>query len=97
MACLTSAERARIIAMIETKEQQLDDANTALTALISKLNESYKFDSNEGSQQAKKRKLEEYKKLIEWLEADINLLYRKLRCGGISNITIRRKYGRRRY
>jgi hypothetical protein len=100
MGCLTSSDRARVLALITTKQEQLDDANTALTTLISELNESYKFDSNEGSQSAKKRSLEEYKKLIEWLEADINGLYRSLLCRNLVSLNVRRKHRgtyRRRY
>jgi len=100
MACLSAEQRALILAEIETKKELLDAANDALLSLIPKTKESYKFDSNEGSQQAKFRKLKEYRELIGELEAEINLLYRKLNCGGVSNMTIRRKYGfygRRRY
>jgi hypothetical protein len=97
MACLTSAERALILAEIVAKQEQLDEANTALLKLIKQTDESYKFDSNEGAQQAKRRKLKEYKELIEWLEGDIARLYRKLNCRNVINMNLRRKYRGRYY
>lgn len=97
MACLTSAERALIIAEIATKQEQLDEANIALLKLLKQTDESYKFDSNEGAQQAKRRKIKEYTDLIGWLEADIARLYRKLNCRNIVNMNLRRKYRGRYY
>lgn len=95
MACLSAAERTAIEADIVTKQAQLVLANAALDEIITKTKESYKFDSGEGAQQAKQRKIDEYTKLIEWLESRISLLYRKLKCQGIVNINIRRKYNGR--
>jgi chromosome segregation ATPase len=82
MAHWNAARRAEIQAQIDTKTAQLTAANTTLESLLSESVESYKFDSGEGSQQAKRRKIDDLMALIQSLEAQIDWLRRKLQSGG---------------
>jgi Skp family chaperone for outer membrane proteins len=85
MSCVDSASRTEIEAKIVTLQTQLTAVNAQMDLLLeakTKGVESYRFDSNEGSQQAKRRKLEELTELISWIEARIDWYRRKLQCGG---------------
>ena len=93
MSCLSPALRARLLArkaLLETRlssaELAFDDAMTA--------HESYRFDSGEAMQQVKQRKLDEFTKLIDHLEAQIDNIYRRLRGTGVHNIVLRRRGAR---
>jgi len=92
MACLTPAQRARILARIEQKEAQLEIVNTTYTEALADASEQYKFDSNEGAQSLKNRKLSELKEQIDSLQGEIDQLYRRLNCGGLVSMKLRR-YG----
>ena len=91
MAFVSSITRARIIADITTKEAQIAAANDTLTSMLSQEFEEYKFNSNEGMQQVRQRRLDELLKLIEHLEAHVNLLYRRLSGKAVHNLNVRRK------
>jgi virulence-associated protein VapD len=82
MSCIDSASRTEIEARIVTLQTQLALANESLNDLLTQEIESYRFDSNEGSQQAKRRKIEEITKVIENIESRIDWYRRKLQCGG---------------
>lgn len=86
--------RAALEARLAKKKLQLEAANTAYDELIAINVEDYKFDSNEGSQRARRRRIEELTNLIETLEQQIEALENRL-CGlGIVNLNLRRKrYG----
>jgi len=91
MAHWNAEKRAEIQARIDAKEAQLTEANTTLEKLISEGIESYKFDSGEGSQQAKQIKIDNLMKLIQSLEAQIDWYKRKLQTGGgLRAINVRR-------
>ena len=91
MSYLSSSEIARIEALIATKEAQLVLANATYEALLANDIESYQFDSNEGSQRARRVKISEMKDQIDSLEAEIERLGRRLKQGGLVNITLRRQ------
>ena len=55
--------------------------------------EEYRFDSNEGSQRARRRKAEEIQKTITIWEAEIDWLSRKLECTSLGKLNLRRKTG----
>ena len=86
--------RAALEARLAKKIEQLEAANTAYDELIAINVEDYKLDTNEGSQRARRRKIEDLTNLIETLEKQIEALGNRL-CGlGIVNLNLRRKrYG----
>lgn len=88
--CWNAAERARIRALIATKEAQLNLLNATYNETATKEIHSYRFDSGEGSQQATRRKLNEISGEITKLEAEIRRLYRRLECGGLKKFVLRR-------
>jgi len=93
MGCRSVAEKTRIITRIRDKQIQLDTANVTYGEALEDGTERYKFDSHEGSQQTWNRSLTDLKNQIDSLEAEIDQLYRRLVCGGIVNLNLRRKRG----
>jgi hypothetical protein len=91
MSCFSSTRQARIRERLAQIEQQLTVANETYSELLAESAESYKFDSGEGSQHVKRRSLDELKKQIDSLLNERELLLRKLECGGIVNLNLRRK------
>lgn len=91
MAYTSAAEIARIEALIATKITQLALANTTYSKLLAKDIEEYRFDSNEGSQRARRVKLKEFKDQIDSLQSEIDTLNRRLRAGGLNSIVLRRQ------
>ena len=86
MAGITIKER------LARKRVQWEKANDALEALLGEGTvESYSFSDSNGTQNAKRRKIAEYKDLIAELEAEIEELERQLQGGGI------RTFGTNRY
>jgi len=93
MSCRDTAKRARIIALIQTKQIQLEKLYATFERALETDAERYRFDSNEGSQQTWRRKLDEMKGVIDSLESEIDSLYRRLECAGVVNMNLRRKRG----
>lgn len=91
MGCLSSSKRARILAEIATKEEQLAAANDTFLEMLSSSTERYRFDSNEGAQSETLRKLEDLKFVIDSLESSLDALYRRLECKGVVMLNLRRK------
>jgi len=91
MSYLSASEIARIEALITTKEAQLALANETYNKLLANDIEEYRFDSNEGSQRAKRLDITKMKAQIDSLEAEIERLNRRLKAGGIVNIVMRRQ------
>ena len=91
MACLTAAERAAIEADIATKEAQLVTANATYSELLTKINKEYRFNSNEGWQQAVKQDVDAIRSQIEWLEACLRQLRARLRGQSLTNMNLRRR------
>ena len=87
---VSTAERAEIQAMITAKLAQLAIANETYTKLLAKDIAEYRFDSNEGSQRARRVELKAFKDQIDSLEAAIDRLRRRLNAGGLVNFALRR-------
>ena len=90
------AKRSEIEAKIISKKNSLAIAQETYDKLLADPIESYRFDSGDGSQQAKKRKLNELKEQIEKLEVEICALETRLRGHGVVSVSTRRS-GRCRY
>lgn len=90
MSCLSSSRIAQLKARLTKKLVQETAANLLYDELLTDSNESYRFDSGEGSQQAKARKLSEVQKQISTLESEIDRLQNKLSGKGIVNMNLRR-------
>lgn len=90
MSCLTSANRTKLTARKAIYETKLTAAYAALDGVTTDI-ESYRLDSGEGSQQAKRRKSDEITKLIRHLEAVLDSIDRRL-CGtGVTTLVLRRR------
>ncbi|MEE9117963.1 MAG: hypothetical protein V3U02_05135 [Calditrichia bacterium] len=88
MTFIPQARIDRITARITALEAQ----QTALDEMIAGLdkNEEYRFDSGEGSQRGRDRKIEALRKDSYNLDRLIEYLYRKLQGTGIIYINLRR-------
>lgn len=91
MSYLSPEERARIEALIQQKEDQLALANATYSKLLQEDIEEYRFDSNEGSQRARRMDISKIKDQIDSLEAAIERLKRRLRAAGLTSIVLRRQ------
>lgn len=91
MSYKSAEEIARIQALIDTKVAQLAIANTTYNKLLAQPVEEYRFDSNEGSQRARRMKINDMKTQIDSLEAEIERLERRLKVGGLVSIVTRRQ------
>jgi uncharacterized small protein (DUF1192 family) len=90
MSCLSSSRIAQLKARLNKKTAQLDAANLLYDELLTDSTESYRFDSGEGSQQAKSKKLSDVQDQISILESEIDRLQAKLAGKGIVNMNMRR-------
>jgi hypothetical protein len=91
MSIFNATWRARIQAQITTKTAQLTAANTTMESLLEKEIDEYRFDSGQASQRVKRRDIEKLAKIIHRLEAQIDLLQRKLDGYGLASINLRRR------
>lgn len=89
--CISAEKRARILAEIATKEEQLAKANETFLKMLGESVERYRLDTNEGAQSATSRKLEEMKSIIDSLENSLASLYNRLGGKGIMMLNLRRK------
>jgi hypothetical protein len=94
MTVLSAAKRQELLAKKATLEDLLEEAYDSYSASISSQNKSYKFDSGEGMQSAVLRDLKEQRESIEWLEARIDYITRRLEGKLNVNLNVRRKQGR---
>jgi len=91
MSCINSARRQFLQESLAKKQAQLEKAYTSFDDLLSDNIEEYRFDSNEGAQRARRRKIIDLKQIIDALEGEIEQILRKLECAGIVNLNLRRK------
>jgi len=92
MACISSAERTRLLEQLEILNTQIENANTALTAaLVNSEVEEYRTNTGEGSQMTKRRSPKELNELIDQLESRQSQIYRKLYGKSLQNMNMRRK------
>lgn len=82
--------RQILIERLEKKKAQLVIVEKTYEELLAEPNESYRFDSGEGSQATKKRKLSDLSEQIDKLEAEIDGICRRLQGKGLTQIALRR-------
>ena len=73
------------------KKASLAIAYDTYDKLLAGENESYRFDSGEGSQATKKRKLEDLREQISTLESEIDGINRRLKGLGLTKLTLNRR------
>ena len=93
MGYLNSTERSTLIARRTEYEEMLEVVKATYLSELAVPTEEYRFNSGEGSQQARRRKLNDLKEQIEWLEGEIDLINRRLKGSGIVTLNVRRKAG----
>lgn len=92
MACISSAQRARLTADLAQVEAQLVIANASYTKALEAMDvEEYRFNSGEGSQMARQQDIKKLDAVIESLEARRDKIIRKLEGRGLVNLNMRRK------
>lgn len=92
MSGLTASVRARIQARITKLEAAIDAAEDTLLELMSSAEESYKFDSREGSQQLKNKDVTQLQQTIDDMYTQLEHLYQRLGGIGIMRLNLRRKH-----
>lgn len=90
MSCLSSSRRSILTARLAKREASLVIVEATYDELLANEVESYRFDSTEGEQQTKRRRLQEVKDQIDSLISEIDRIRRKLNGAGISNMNLRR-------
>ena len=94
MSCLNSTYREELVARLEAKEAQLAAAEATYLNLLGEDIREFRFNSGEGGNQwAKYISLDMMRRQIDRLEKQIAALRRKLRCGGVMRIDVRRNGG----
>lgn len=91
MSCINSTTRTRLLARLTKRETSLILAETSYDELLANNVESYRFDSTEGEQQTKRRKLQDIKEQVDSLQAEIDNIRRRLDGKGIVNMNLRRQ------
>lgn len=84
------ASKKTLKEQLAKKKASLAIAQETYDKLLADPTESYKFDSGEGSQQRKNRKLEELSEQIEKLENSICALESRLRGTGVVSVSTNR-------
>lgn len=88
---LSAAEIAECQADLTEIGEQLTLANATYKKLLAKDIAEYRFDSNEGSQRARRVELKQFKDQIDSLRAERNRINRKLAGGGLAHVNLRRQ------
>ena len=88
---LSTAERTRVLALIETKETELAAARTTYLSLLGKEVKEYRLNTGEGSQWATRIDINTLGKQISALEREIDRLYGRLNGTNLMNIVLRRQ------
>lgn len=91
MTCPPSSRRTRLTARLVKREASLVIVETTYDELLASGVELYRFDSTEGEQQTKRRKLQEVKDQIDSLTAEIDSIRRTLNGTGVVNMNLRRR------
>ncbi|MHC4397571.1 MAG: hypothetical protein ACYS1A_18160 [Planctomycetota bacterium] len=92
MSCLSTTVRAEKESELATYIARLAKYNTALDATLDAGLESYRFDSGEGSQQAKMLSIDKMEKHIGFIQSRINRLRGELRGTGVMTTNMRRRH-----
>lgn len=86
-----SVKKARLLAKKSKLESQITTLEETLDSLLATEVESYKYDSGEGSQQVKRRKLSEIQDQLDRLESRLDAICRRLAGLGLTSIRLNRK------
>lgn len=86
-------KKERLLKRLERIDTQLGIAYDTYEKLLAEDNQSYRFDSGEGSQQTRKRNPEDIKKQIESLESEAEKIRRRLKGLGLVGMSVNRKRG----
>ena len=90
MSCLSTTVKAEKEAELAKYIARLARYETALDSALESGLESYRFDSGEGSQQAKLMSVDKLEKQIGFLQSRINRLRGELRGTGVMTTNMRR-------
>ena len=90
MSCLNSSTRTVLLARLAKREASLVIAEASYDELLASNVEMYRFDSTEGEQTTKRRKIQEMRDQIQSLESEIDNIRRRLNGTGIVNMNMRR-------
>lgn len=91
MSCLSATVKAEKEAQVATLTTRLEKLEAALTSALDAGLESYRFDSGEGSQQAKLMKTSDLIENINFTQSRINRLNAELRGTGVVTAALRRR------
>ena len=91
MGYMSTETRERLEDRLTVIEAQIDTANDTMDSLLSKINESYRFDSGEASQQAKRMNIEKLSDQIDILERRAQAIRNRLNGMGVLNLNVRRR------
>ena len=91
MTCTSSSRRTLLTARLAKREASLAIVEATYDELLANGIELYRFDSTEGEQQTKRRKLQEVKDQIDSLTAEIDSIRRTLNGTGVVNMNLRRR------
>ena len=91
MSCLSTTVKAEKEAELAKYIARLARYETALDSALDSGLESYRFDSGEGSQQAKLMSIDKLEKNIGFIQSRINRLRGELRGTGVMATNMRRR------
>lgn len=80
-----------MLARLAKREASLVIAEASYDELLASNVEMYRFDSTEGEQTTKRRKIQEMRDQIQSLESEIDNIRRRLNGTGIVNMNMRRR------
>lgn len=92
MSCLSSTVRAEKEAELAKYEARLVKLEATLDSALDAGLQSYRFDSGEGSQQAKLMSLNDLQDAINFTQSRIDRINRELRGTAIFSAALRRRY-----
>ena len=81
-----------MLARLAKREASLVIAEASYDELLASNVEMYRFDSTEGEQTTKRRKIQEMRDQIQILESEIDNIRRRLNGTGIVNMNMRRRF-----
>ena len=91
MACINSTTRTRLLARLAKREASLVIVEVTYDEALAVNLEMYRFDSTEGEQTSRRRKLKDIKDQVDSLQAEIDNIRRRLGGQGIVNMNLRRR------
>jgi hypothetical protein len=94
---MSSATYARLLAELEKLEELYNHAVATYEKLLQQEINSYRFDTGEGSQQARRVKMSEVSQEIEWISSRADNIRNRLNGRRVVNMNLRRKIGLGRY